>query len=97
MFLASKTDIGRKRDENQDRVRSGFLGDNISLSIVCDGMGGALSGGVASEEAINTIYTRIANNFRPDMSPNSVRNLMLTAVHAANRSLVRSRTLSAGY
>ena len=84
MFLASKTDIGRKRDENQDRVKSGFLGDNISLSIVCDGMGGALSGGVASEEAINTIFNRISQNFRPEMSPNSVRNLMLTAVHAAN-------------
>lgn len=84
MFLASKTDIGRKRDENQDRVRCGFLGDNISLSIVCDGMGGALSGGVASEEAINVIYQRISAGFRPDADPNSIRNLMLTAVHAAN-------------
>lgn len=84
MFIASKTDIGRKRDENQDRVRCGFLGDNISLSIVCDGMGGALSGGIASEEAINVIYDRIAANFRPDFDPNRVRNLMLTAVHAAN-------------
>ncbi|MBR6045293.1 MAG: Stp1/IreP family PP2C-type Ser/Thr phosphatase [Ruminococcus sp.] len=84
MFIASKTDIGRKRDENQDRVRCGFLGDNISLSIVCDGMGGALSGGVASEEAVNIIYDRISANFRPDFAPNKVRNLMLTAVHAAN-------------
>lgn len=84
MFLASKTDIGRKRDENQDRVRCGFLGDNISLSVVCDGMGGALSGGVASEEAINIIYQRISAGFRPDADPNSIRNLMLTAVHAAN-------------
>lgn len=84
MFLASRTDIGRKRDENQDRVRCGFIGDNISLSIVCDGMGGALSGGVASEAAINAVYERIASGFRPDMNPNSVRNLMLTAVHAAN-------------
>ncbi|MBR6101514.1 MAG: Stp1/IreP family PP2C-type Ser/Thr phosphatase [Ruminococcus sp.] len=84
MFIASKTDIGRKRDENQDRVRCGFLGENISLSIVCDGMGGALSGGVASEEAVNVIYDRIAANYRPDFQPNRVRNLMLTAVHAAN-------------
>ncbi len=84
MFLASKTDIGRKRDENQDRVRCGFLGENISLSIVCDGMGGALSGGVASEEAVNIIYERISSNFRPDWPPNRIRNLMLTAVHAAN-------------
>ena len=84
MFLASRSDIGRKRDENQDRVRCGFLGENISLSVVCDGMGGALSGGVASEEAINIIYQRISAGFRPEADPNSIRNLMLTAVHAAN-------------
>jgi len=84
LFLASRSDIGRKRDENQDRVRCGFLGENISLSVVCDGMGGALSGGVASEEAINIIYQRISAGFRPEADPNSIRNLMLTAVHAAN-------------
>lgn len=84
MFIASKTDIGKKRNENQDRVKSGFIGDNISLSIVCDGMGGANSGGVASEEAVNTIFKRITNGFRPGADDNSIRNLMLTAVHAAN-------------
>ncbi|MBQ4363102.1 MAG: Stp1/IreP family PP2C-type Ser/Thr phosphatase [Oscillospiraceae bacterium] len=84
MFLASKSDIGRKRDENQDRVKCGFLGENISLTVVCDGMGGALSGGVASEEAVNVIYQRISAGFRPEAGANSIRNLMLTAVHAAN-------------
>ena len=84
LFLASKSDIGRKRDENQDRVKCGFLGENISLTVVCDGMGGALSGGVASEEAVNVIYQRISAGFRPEAGANSIRNLMLTAVHAAN-------------
>ncbi len=84
MFLSYKTDIGVKRSENQDRVKAGFLNDHTSLAVVCDGMGGALSGGVASEVAVNTIYSRIADNFREDADPNSIRNLMLTAVHAAN-------------
>lgn len=86
MFLASKTDIGQKRTENQDRVISAFLAgsDNASLTVVCDGMGGAQSGGVASEEAANAVFSRISSAFRADADPNSIRNLMLTAVHSAN-------------
>ena len=30
MFLASGTDIGKKRSENQDRVFTQFIDDNIS-------------------------------------------------------------------
>lgn len=84
MFIASDTNIGNKRTENQDRVYTGFLGDNISLSVVCDGMGGAASGGVASQVAIDAVVQRISENFRADMKPNSIRNMMLTAVHYAN-------------
>lgn len=84
MYLASDTDIGKVRKENQDRVRVGMIADNTALAVVCDGMGGALSGGVASEVAITAIYNRIAENYRADAGANSIRNLMLTAVHGAN-------------
>ncbi|MGN0601426.1 MAG: Stp1/IreP family PP2C-type Ser/Thr phosphatase [Oscillospiraceae bacterium] len=84
MYLAYKTDIGKSRDENQDSVRAGFISDNIAVAVVCDGMGGAKSGEVASKVAVENIYKRITNNYRPDLKPNSIRNLMLTAVHAAN-------------
>ena len=47
-------------------------------------MGGASSGGVASQLAIDSIVSRIKENFRKDMSENSIRNMMLTSVHFAN-------------
>nr|WP_278244666.1 Stp1/IreP family PP2C-type Ser/Thr phosphatase [Ruminococcus sp. FC2018] len=84
LFLSYKTDIGMKRSENQDRVYAEFLDDNASISVVCDGMGGASSGGVASQLAIDSFISRIKENFRKDMSENSIRNMMLTSVHFAN-------------
>ncbi|MDE6148808.1 MAG: Stp1/IreP family PP2C-type Ser/Thr phosphatase [Ruminococcus sp.] len=84
MFLAYKTDIGKKREENQDAVRADFIDENISISVVCDGMGGAKSGGVASDVAVTNIFNRIMSGFRADADSNRIRNLMLSAVHAAN-------------
>ena len=84
MFIASDTNIGKKRSENQDRVYTEFLAENTAVAVVCDGMGGASSGGVASQLAIDAVVSRIKENFRPDMKPNSIRNLMLTSVHYAN-------------
>ena len=84
MFIASDIDIGKKRSENQDRVHTEFLADNAAVAVVCDGMGGASSGGVASQLAIDAVVKRIKENFRKDMKPNSIRNLMLTSVHYAN-------------
>ena len=60
---------------------------NCFMGIVCDGMGGASSGGVASQLAIDAVVKRIKENFRKDMKPNSIRNLMLTSVHYANTIL----------
>lgn len=90
MFISSKTDIGMKRNENQDRVYTEFLGENVSVAIVCDGMGGASSGGVASQLAIDSIVKRVKENFRNDMSENSIRNMMLTSVHYANTVVYES-------
>ena len=84
MFLALKSDIGQKRNENQDRVRIGMIGNDSALAVVCDGMGGANSGSLASEIAINAVFDKIAGNYRENADENSIRNLMLTSVSAAN-------------
>ena len=84
MYLSYNSDMGLVRQENQDKICAGFLADNIALAVVCDGMGGASSGSVASDIAATEIYRRIMSGFNPNMKPSSIRNLLETAVSAAN-------------
>lgn len=84
MFVTGKTDIGKFREENQDRFRVSMLDDDSILAIVCDGMGGAASGGLASDMTAGAVYERIQLSFRSDMEPKSIKSLLLSALTAAN-------------
>ncbi len=84
MILAAKTDIGRVRTENQDRFRIRELGDGVGAAVVCDGMGGTNGGGLAGEIAANAVYERICLSWREGMEPRAVKNLLVSAVTAAN-------------
>ena len=56
--FSALTDVGRKRDHNEDN----FLVDKkLSLFVVCDGMGGHAAGEVASAIAVRTIHEEIKN------------------------------------
>ncbi len=84
MFVVAKSDVGMKRRENQDRFCVKFIDDETVAAVVCDGMGGAQSGGLASEIAANTVFDRIVLNYRSDADDNSIRNTILTSLTAAN-------------
>lgn len=84
MNVYSKTDIGLQREENQDTVWSEKLSDTACAVVLCDGMGGEESGGLASRMAVDMISKRIKESFSEMMSRNTVRNLLITAVSAAN-------------
>lgn len=84
MYLSYNSDIGRVRKENQDKICAGFLYPDTAVAVVCDGMGGASSGSVASEIAASEIYRRVSEGFRQGMKPSTIRNLLETAVSAAN-------------
>lgn len=90
MKCFSKTDIGLKRSENQDRVWTGMLDDDAAAVILCDGMGGENAGSVASQMTVDFMADRIRKGFRPNISRNYIRNLLITSVTAAN-SLVFDR------
>ncbi len=87
MKIYSKTDIGLKRDQNQDCVWSEMLTDGACAAVLCDGMGGETHGELASSMAVEIISRRIRENFSELMSRNTVRNLLITAVSAANSAV----------
>ncbi len=53
MKLWSITDIGAVRSDNQDSLRIEWLDEGTALAVVCDGMGGAKAGSVASRMAVS--------------------------------------------
>ncbi len=87
MRIAAKTDIGKKRNNNQDSYAAGELPNSVAWAIVCDGMGGAAGGNVASSNAVKVISERITSSYRPGMSPNSIKNMLISAITAANISV----------
>lgn len=84
MKVFSKSDIGKKRTENQDRIWTSVLNEDAVAVILCDGMGGENAGSMASQTTVDFMAERIKKGFRPDINRNSLRNLLITSVTAAN-------------
>ena len=78
------TDRGILRETNQDNCMAACPDSDSCFAVVCDGMGGAKAGDVASEIAVKTISERMAASWRKNMSNESVINLLSTAITAAN-------------
>ncbi len=87
MQIYSKTDVGIKRSNNQDACFTGYLSDNSALAIVCDGMGGANAGNVASETAVKVISEYINNSYSSRLNRDSLMKLIKNAVASANASI----------
>ena len=85
MKIFSKTDIGLLRDENQDCVWSASLSDGACAAVLCDGMGGRF---MPKKRWDQMRCAGIKVGVSEMMNRNSVRNLLITAVSAANSSVV---------
>lgn len=82
--IAGKTDVGQRRTANEDGFWVDKLSEDVAVAVVCDGMGGENGGHVASAKAVEQIKKTITDGYREDFKENSVKNLMLSAVSAAN-------------
>lgn len=84
MKIASKTDIGKVRSTNQDSFAAGELNDGTAWAVVCDGMGGANGGNIASANAVTIVSEYISSSYHEGMDSNSLRTLLQSALYGAN-------------
>jgi protein phosphatase len=87
MKIVGKTDTGKVRASNQDAYAAGELPNGVAWAVVCDGMGGAAGGNVASTMAVKIISEQISSKYRAGMSEKSIRNMLISAITAANVSV----------
>jgi len=90
--FAGATDVGRKRDHNEDAL---VLLPEHDAAVVCDGMGGHEAGEVASGIAVETVqrFFKIASDadatwpFRFDKDLDEASNLLTVAAQWANQRI----------
>ena len=97
MKYGGKTDVGIKRKNNQDSYAV-FSKSGYFCAIVCDGMGGANGGNIASSLAVKTFATCIKKGFAAknadDYNEIEIKRLMKSAVNEANYEVYNKSTTS---
>lgn len=84
MKIYSITDPGKVRSSNQDAFFAGELIPDAAFAIVCDGMGGANAGNVASETAVKVITDYIIRSYRAKMDSFDIEKMLKNAIVSAN-------------
>lgn len=91
------TDVGNVRSQNQDAFRIVELGKDALLAVVCDGMGGAKSGNVASRLASEVFSEEVKRSFSADLTPDEAEQMLRAAAKLANISVFEQSQLSEDY
>ena len=86
MRACGKTDVGLRRHENQDTFAV-EQGKKLLIAVVCDGMGGAEGGQIASSVAVETFMKEMRALIRADMTAEQLRELASFCVAKANTAV----------
>ena len=78
------SDPGMVRPQNQDAYQVVQLDRNTVLGVVCDGMGGAKSGNVASSLAVDVFVEEIRRTWASYLDQEKVDQMLRSAVKLAN-------------
>ena len=95
MFCLGKTDIGMKRNVNQDCFKCTEFNSTTVLAVVCDGMGGAAGGEIAGNLAAQT-FTDFVSTYKKELikkktlsrtDENKIKSILKNAVAKANKAV----------
>ena len=78
------TDPGCVRTQNQDAYQMEQLDRNTALCVVCDGMGGAKSGNIASTLAVDVFVQEVRRSWTSSMNQEKINMMLYSAVKLAN-------------
>jgi len=95
--IYGKSDIGKVRTVNQDSFAIEMFSEKRGFAIVCDGMGGANAGNIASEMAVKTISDYLKRSIKPNMTSSQVENILRSAVYSANTSVYEKSKTNPDY
>ena len=94
MLFYGKTDVGRRREMNQDDFAVRKYSYDVLAAVVCDGMGGANGGNVASRVAVE-IFMKHLDEYEHEHpsffgeSEEDILDCLSAAVTAANRAVYK--------
>jgi len=78
------TDAGCVRKQNQDAFQIEQLDRSTMLCVVCDGMGGAKSGNIASTLAVDVFTQEVKRSYKASMDSDRIDMMLRSAVKLAN-------------
>ena len=78
------SDPGCVRKQNQDAYHIEQIDKNTLLGIVCDGMGGAKSGNIASTLAVDVFVQEIRRCYKSSMDQEKIDQMLMSAAKLAN-------------
>lgn len=91
------TDRGNVRAQNQDYFTIVRFSSEHALAVVCDGMGGAKSGNVASRLATDVFVREVKRNWSAVLDAEALQRMMLDAAELANQAVYEHAQLSVDY
>ena len=91
------TEPGMIRTQNQDHYDITKLSREQLLVIVCDGMGGARSGNIASSMAVEVFVGEVKRAVRSNMKPAKIDTMLKNALELANKAVYEQSQLSEEY
>ena len=97
MLAWGLTDLGNVRKQNQDFYDIVRLDEAGTLAVVCDGMGGAKSGNVASRLATEVFVEEVKTSYRSEMDSSQIETMLRKAVEVANTTVYEQSKVSADF